>query len=123
MVPLSLRIGFAVVVASAVGTLSRQPAASAARPRAPVADEVLQALADVVLVESRCRQVEVDYGRLFAFAERNGVNPVEIMPLGDRRAAFDAVYLRRAREMPGKRLCDALVQMRDATIPGVFTIR
>ncbi len=73
----------------------------------------MQVLADVVLIEAECRQFNVDYGRLFAFAERNGIRPVEIMPLGERRAAFDAAYRRRARDTRGDRLCGALAEERD----------
>ena len=119
------RIGLAVSIASAVGALALwQPAASAGQPRPPsIPDDALQVLADVVLIEAECREMDVDYGRLFAYAERNGIRPVEIMPLGERRAAFDAAYRRRAREMRGDRLCGALAQDRDAIVPGVFTAR
>ena len=119
------RIGLAVSVAAAVGALSLwQPSASAGQARPPaVADDALQVLADVVLIESECRELGVDYGKLFAYAESNGIRPVEIMPLGERRAAFDAATRRRAREMQGDRLCGALAQGRDAVIPGVFTAR
>lgn len=119
------RIGFAVSVASAIGALALwQPTASAGQARPPaVSDDALQVLADVVLIEAECRALNVDYGKLFAFAERNGIRPVDIMPLGERRAAFDAAYQRRAREVRGDRLCGALAQERDAVIPGVFTAR
>lgn len=119
------RIGFAVSVLSAAGALALwQPAASAGQARPPaIGDDALQVLADIVLIESECRAFNVDYGKLFAFAERNGIRPVEIMPLGERRAAFDAAYRRRARETQADRLCGALAQERDAMIPGVFTTR
>ena len=118
------RLGFAVSVASAAGALALwQPAASAGQPRPPAAGDAMQVLADVVLIEAECRALNVDYGKLFAFAERNGIPPVEIMPLGERRPAFDAAYRRRAREVKGDRLCGALAQQRDAAIPGVFTPR
>ena len=118
-------IGLVVSLASAAGGLALwQPAASAGQPQPPtVADDALQVLADVALIESQCRQLNVDYGKLFAYAERNGIRPVEIMPLGERRAAFDAAYRRRAREVQGDRLCGTLAQARDAVIPGVFTAR
>lgn len=121
------RLGLAVAAAAAAGALALwQPAASAGQPRSgpsPYADDVIQVLADVVLIESECRQFTVDYGKLFAFAERNGVRPVEIMPLGERRATFDAAYRRRAREAKGDRLCRDLAEERDNTVPGVFLPR
>ena len=43
--------------------------------------------------------------------------------MGERRAAFDADYRRRARETQGDRLCGALAEERDAIVPGVFTAR
>lgn len=122
----STRIGFAVSIAAAACALALwQPAASAGQPpRQPaVADDALQVVADIVLIESECRALNVDYGKLFAYAESNGIRPVEIMPLGERRAAFDAAYRRRARETRGDQLCGALAQERDAVIPGVFTAR
>jgi hypothetical protein len=119
------RIGLAVSVASTVcGLALWQPAASAEQARGPaIPDATLQVLADVVLVESKCGQLNVDYGKLFAYAERNGIRPVEILPLGERRAAFDAAFRRRALDVQGDRLCGALAQSLDATIPGVFTSR
>ena len=125
MASTSTRIGLAVSVAAATGALAMwQPTASAGQPRPPaIADDALQVLADVVLIESECRQINVDYGKLFAYAERNGIRPVEIMPMGERRAAFDADYRRRARETQGDRLCGALAEERDAIVPGVFTAR
>ena len=85
--------------------------------------EALQVLADVVLIEAQCRTLNVDYAKLFAFAERNGIDPVDIMPTGERRAAFEAAYGRRVREMPPEQLCSDLAAARAATIPGVFTER
>ena len=98
------------------------PAISAARAGG-VDGEALQVLADVVLIESRCRTLDVDQDKLFAFAERNGINPVDILPTGERRAAFEAAYGRRVREMSPEQLCGDLAAARAATIPGVFTAR
>ena len=118
------RLGLSASLASAIGALALwQPAASAGQPRASAADEALQVLADVVLIEAECRGLNVDYGKLFAYAERNGIRPVEIMPLGERRAAFDAAFRRRARDAKGERLCGELAQERAATVPGVLVPR
>lgn len=85
--------------------------------------ETIQTMADVVLVEAECRAFNVDYAKLFAFAERNGIHAVDIMPTGTRRSAFDAAYRRRARQMPLQQLCTDLAADRDAVIPGVLTQR
>ncbi len=98
------------------------PAASAGQPGGPDA-EALQVLADVVLIESRCQTLMVDYGRLFDFAEREGISPMAVMPAGERRAAFEAAYAWRAREMRPDRLCGDLAAARAAAVPGVFTAR
>ena len=95
----------------------------AGQTRSTAAGDALQVLADVVLIESECRQINVDYGELFRFAERNGIRPVDIMPLGERRPAFDAAYRQRAQEMRGERLCIDLVAQRETLLPGVFTQR
>ncbi len=83
----------------------------------------MQTVADVVLVEAQCREYNVDYAKLFAFAERNGLHAVDIMPAGPRRSAFDAAYHRRARQMTPQQLCTDLAADREATIPGVLTQR
>ena len=124
MLSSSTRVGLAVSIAAAGAWLLWQPPASASQPRPPVeADDPIQILADAVLVESECGQINLDYGRLFAFAERRGVRPVDIMPLGDRRASFDAAYRRRARDTKGDDLCGTLAGAIEATIPGVLTAR
>ena len=89
----------------------------------PVDAEALQVLADVVLVESRCGTLNVDYGKLFAYAEAHGIRPVDIMPTGERRAAFDAATRKRIDDLPPARLCSDLAADRDAVIPGIFTAR
>ena len=73
--------GFGALAGALASCLS---VASAGQPGGAEA-EAIQVLADVVLIESRCQTLIVDYGRLFAFAERNGISPVEIMPAGARR--------------------------------------
>ncbi len=65
----------------------------------------------------------MDYAKLFAFAEHNGIHAVDIMPTGARRSAFDAAYRRRARQTPLKLLCTDLAADREATIPGVLRQR
>ena len=99
------------------------PAAVAGQGRAAIDAEALQVMADVVLVESRCGTLNVDYGKLFAYAETHGIRPIEIMPTGERRAAFEAATRKRVAEMPPARLCSELAADRDAVIPGIFTAR
>ena len=90
----------------------------------PTADrDAIQTFADVVLVEAECRAFDVDYAKLFAFAERNGLRATDLMPTGARRSAFDAAFQRRARQMPRQLVCTDLATDRDADIPGVLTQR
>lgn len=135
----SIRFGLAAAAAAGLGVLAAWlPAASAgqsrqdpgqAQPRGRgqdrpgTGDDPLQVLADVVLIETRCRTLTVDYGRLFAFAESNGIPAVEIMPTGPRRAAFEAAYKARAREAGTDQLCGPLAADRAALIPGLFSAR
>lgn len=122
MAPSPIRLG--VAGSAIIGAVSIWiPAAAAGQARTAVESDPLQVVADVVLIESQCRQLGVDYGRLFAYAASNGIRPVDILPTGERRPAFDAASRRRAREMRGDRLCADLAAARDATIPGVFTAR
>ncbi len=98
-------------------------APAVASPSGAAGADALQAVADIILVESECRDLNVDYGKLFAFAVRNGIRPLDIMPLGSRRVAFNAAYRRRALEIPGERLCTDFATALDETVPGVFTPR
>ena len=124
MNPVRTRFGLSATIATALGVAAAWlPGATASLAKPPAADEPLQILADVVLIEAQCRRFTVDYGRLFAFAEQNGIRPVEIMPSGARRAAFDAAYRRRARERQGDGLCVDLAADRAAAIPSVFKPR
>ncbi len=123
---IAMRNGFGLWAAVAVSlgaAAAWLPGAAASQAKSPVIDEPLQILADVVLIEAQCRRFAVDYGRLFAFAEENGIRPVEIMPMGVRRPAFDAAYRHRARERQGDILCVDLAADRAAVIPGVFLPR
>ncbi len=125
MAPSPIKLGFAGAAIIGFGAASIWiPAAAAGQARIPAAEsDPLQVVADVVLIESQCRQLGVDYGRLFAYAASNGIRPVDILPTGERRAAFDAASRRRARETRGDALCADLAAARDAVIPGVFTAR
>jgi hypothetical protein len=118
------RFGLAAAAAAGLGAAAAWlPTASASPSRHAAADEPLQILADVVLIEAQCRRFTVDYGKLFSFAEQNGIRPVEIMPTGARRTAFDAAYRHRAQERQGDGLCVDLAAERAASIPGVLLPR
>ncbi len=120
-----IRVGLAAAAAAGLGgAVAWLPVTSPVEARsAAIGDDPLQILADVVLIEAQCRRFTVDYGKLFAFADRNGIRPVEIMPTGSRRPAFDLAYKRRARERQGDALCIDLAADRAAVIPGVFLPR
>ena len=117
--------GLWAAVAAGLGVAAAWlPGASAAgQAKAHAAEAAIQTLADVVLIESQCRRFTVDYGKLFAFAEQNGIRPTDILPTGARRAAFEDALRGRARERPGDDLCVDLAADRAAAIPGVFKPR
>lgn len=128
MPPSRTRLGLAAAAAAGLGILAAWlPPASAGQGRAAghagIQEGALQVLADVVLIESRCRSLTVDYGRLFAFAEGNGIQPVDIMPTGPRRPAFEAAFRARSREAGVDQLCGPLAADRAAVIPGLFSAR
>ena len=97
--------------------------APAAQAATALDRDTIQTVADIVLVEAQCRQFNVDYAKLFAYAEQNGIHAIDILPTGARRSAYDAAYQRRARQMTPQELCTDLAADRDATIPGVLTQR
>ena len=97
--------------------------ALAAQVATPSDRDTIQTVADVVLVEAQCRQFNVDYAKLFAFAELHGIHAVDIMPTGVRRSAFESAYQRRARQMTPQQVCTDLAADRDALVPGVLTQR
>ncbi len=121
------RLGFSCgmlgLVILACGTAPASAAQVALAPGAAEVTEAMQVVADVVLVESVCRRLSVDYGRLFAFADQNGIRPVDVMPLGERRGAFEAATRKRVKEMRPDRICSDLAADREGVIPGVFTAR
>ena len=138
----SIRFGLAAAAAAGLGVLAAWlPAASAgqgqargqaqgqAQPKGRGQDRLrgdddpLQVLADVVLIETRCRTLTVDYGRLFAYAEGAGIAPPDIMPTGPRRPAFEAALRGRTRDASTDQLCGPLAADRAARIPGLFSPR
>jgi hypothetical protein len=124
MHPRTARLGFAAALAAALAVPGlRLPPAVAGGAASVRKAEALQEIADIVLIESECRAFTVDYGALFAFAERNGIDPLEIMPTGPRRPAFDAALRRRARAMKGAALCGAFAAEREAAFPGILMAR
>ncbi len=108
--------GLAVLILRLLPAVAAQVTTSADR-------DIIQTVADIVLVEAECREYTVDYAKLFAYAEQNNIHTVDILPTGARRSAFDAAYQRRARQMPRQRICTDLAGDRNATIPGVLTQR
>ena len=86
-------------------------------------DDTVQVMADVVLIADRCHELVVDYGALFQFARHRGLAPVDVMPLGSRRLAFDAARDARTRTMPVGIVCGDLADERGLVVPGVFARR
>ena len=114
----------AVAVAAALAGLAlRFGPVWIAETHAAPAHDAMQIMADVVLIESRCGSLNVDYGKAFAFLQRNGIDPADIMPTGPRRQAFDADYRRRSASTDDGALCADLAAQRQADIPGIFLQR
>ena len=112
-----------VVAAGLAGLALGFGPAWVAETRAAPAHDAMQVMADIVLIESRCGGLNIDYGKAFAFLQKNGIDPADIMPTGPRRPAFDADYRRRSASTDDGALCADLAAQRQADIPGVFLSR
>jgi hypothetical protein len=81
---------------------------------------VIQAVADVTLIDRRCRALAVDFGRLFRYGEAHGLMMGEILPLGAKRASFEAALQHRLQVSSDAVLCSAIATQDEAAIPGVL---
>ena len=106
-----------------VGLALRFGPAWVAETSAAPANDAMQVMADIVLIESRCSGLNVDYAKAFAYLQRNGIDPTDVMPTGPRRAAFEADYRRRSALTDDGALCADLAAQRAAEIPGIFIRR
>ncbi len=80
----------------------------------------LQVMADVTLIDARCRELVVDFGALFRYGEANGITAVAVLPLGKLRKSFEAAYARRANSTSPEDLCTGVVEQDDEAAPGVI---
>ena len=85
--------------------------------------QAIEVLADVTLIDAQCRTLNATFGMAFSYAEAHGVHATDIMPLGTRRAEFQAAYDRRAKATPHDELCGSLAHQYDQEFPGLFTAR
>ena len=83
----------------------------------------VQMLADVTLIDAQCRSMNASFGPVLRYAAEHGLHPVDIMPLGGRRAEFQAAYTRRLNTTSPEELCGQLARQYDQEFPGVFTAR
>jgi hypothetical protein len=89
-------------------------------PVAPAQDPV-QILADVTLIDAECRDVRVMFGPAIAAGEKLGLRFSDILPTGPLRARFEADYRQRFAGTSHDDLCSAVVQHYAAELPGLFT--
>ncbi len=83
----------------------------------------MQIVADATLIDAQCHGVAANFGMAFKFAEGHGIEPVDIMPVGSRRAEFQAAYHQRIKTTSLEELCGPLVSSYDQSFPGLFTSR
>lgn len=88
-----------------------------------IQSQAIEFLADVTLIDAQCRSLNATFGMAFTYAEGRGVHATDIMPLGARRAEFQAAYDRRARSTPHDELCGSLARRYDQEFPGLLTAR
>lgn len=87
------------------------------------ADQTMQVLADLVLIDAQCPTLAVNFGATFRYAHANGIDPVEIMPLGSRRTLFEEAVRKRGAMTPAQDLCGPLAQTTGALVPGAIAPR
>jgi len=80
-------------------------------------------LADVTLIDSQFRSINASFGMVFQYAEKHGVDPIDIMPLGRPRNEFQAAYNERLAATTHDELCDRLARQYVQEFPGMFTAR
>ena len=80
----------------------------------------LQVMADVTLIDARCRGIVVDFGALFRYGEANGIAAIAVLPLGKSRKSFEAAYAWRAASTSPEDLCTGVAEQDDEVAPGVI---
>lgn len=79
----------------------------------------MQVLADVMLIDRRCRDITADFGALSRYAEAHGIPSSSILPLGRSRQSFETAAASRAR-MPNEELCTVVAEQAEEAAPGVL---
>lgn len=113
---------FAAVAASLVVLGYSPPSVSSTAGSATQA-QAMQLLADVTLIDSECRNLNAVFGMAFRYAEERGIHMTDVMPMGARRAEFQAAYDRRLEATAHEDLCGSLARQYDEEFPGLFTLR
>ena len=83
----------------------------------------MQIVADATLIDAQCRGINANFGMAFKFAEEHGIEAVDIMPVGSRRAEFQTAYHQRIQTTSPEELCGPLAARYNQSFPGLFTNR
>ena len=113
-------IGLAGAVTLAIG--ARALGAIAPPPNGSMGDAI-QVLADLTAIDADCRDLAVDFGIGFRYAEQQGLPPSSVLPTGVRRSAFEAA-LRRTQTNYGAVIeCGSLARHYSIALPGSVTFQ
>ncbi len=112
------------LVAAATAGLGIRAADAIAPPPPPGGlKEAIQVLADLTAIDADCRDLAVDFGIGFRYAEQHGLSPASILPTGARRPAFEAA-LRLTQSNDGAIVeCGTLARHYSIALPGSVTFQ
>jgi hypothetical protein len=80
---------------------------------------IIQAIADIIAIQTSCRNLDVSPGYAFHYGERNGLRMVDIMPGGRRRREFDEAFAKSSLIDPSE-LCSSVAAKYAAQLPGTI---
>lgn len=83
--------------------------------------DALEVLADLMLIDSACRDVTVNFGAVFRFAADQGVTAVAVLPGGAQRPAFERVLRERRANFGRDELCGEIADNYAEALPGSVT--
>jgi hypothetical protein len=113
-------LGLAGAVTVAIG--ARAMGAIAPPPHGSVKDAI-QVLADLTAIDVDCRDLAVNFGVGFQYAEQLGLAPSSVMPAGARRPAFEAALHQTQSSYGAVIECGTLARHYSIALPGSVTFQ
>ena len=114
------RIGLLAAVLAAGVLVGLERARAVVADPMPVSD-VIQVLADLTAIDLDCRDLSVNFGVGFRFAEDQGLAPATVLPTGTRRAAFEKAFQATQSAYDASTVCSVLAHHYSVALPGSIT--